>query len=388
MQLPYKGLGIGASGHWSFRMHKAMQIDRRVRYWSGVGLAPYHARPTLRLLFNIPESRYFRIGENDPIPPKAFEGCVWAHVASPNVNHERQTIQCVENGLITVTEKTLAVTPERYQELLNFLKKNGYARMVRPRRHYLEKPLTRILTEVKPRILDSSIKKHGKIVSVHYTYFETKPDDPKRKHVFSPRNGGIVTDWSHPQAITSKTLGAKFIECSDTQLYITNPYLDSNPTGYFADYIVKGERFVRNAHVVIRAEKGHASGINHKTARFVFEDGWVLDLTYVSTEKEYEGLTGFWRLFDPSHPQMEFQIGMPKGPLSNVVLIGEVVGMIKGKKPNFTIDDDRKIFNSVQMFYETQGKKKVIKNSKQVDKFLQDGQKDAPMIREVRDYVS
>lgn len=366
-------LGAIGVGHWVNRLKRTMDNDGRVVLDKAVGVTWYEDKKEILDKFGITEENYFRIEPQNQLPRDFFDGLDVIQIASHNKFHKSQTMQCLENGKVTVTEKTFATNRNDFNEVLDFINDNNHQNKVTIHLHYLGKILTREL----PKILPPAIKKYGKITHAVGTFFEeSNPEDVRRNWLFKPDNGGILMDWIHPLEIISYTCGANFVDCLEAETFVINKDYDYiNPTGCHAKFKLRGDNFTNDALAVIRVGKGFPHGITHKTLRLLFEKNAFLDLNYISSEQEFNSdLRGTWELVEMENGARKVvSFVSPTGPISYQFMLDEMIEMINGKKPTLSLDDIQKIYEPLWMFQEATRDKEPKRHESAIKNFIKEG---------------
>lgn len=357
-------LGTVGLGHWVKRLHEVLKQHQEIKLVKTVGTRAFDDKKEELEKYGISEDRYFRVNVGDPLPNSFFEGLDIAYIASPNQFHKSQTIQSLENGKVTVTEKTFATNKQDFNEVIKFIRENKQENRVTIHLHYLSKALT---GELKKR-LPELIEQYGKITGISATFFEeTNEEDARRAWLFKPENGGIFMDWIHPVSITSNVLKAEGWKLTDAKTFIVQPMYDAvNPTAVEARFEIKGENFKQNSSILVRVGKGF--DFEHKKFRLNFENVTV-DLNYLSTEQEVStGKRGEMKIIND-----DIQTIVPEGPLSYEIMIDEMVGMMKGAQPKLTSDDIEKIYEPEWEFQKFSKDSAPVKDKEEIQKFIKNG---------------
>ena len=359
-------LGTVGLGHWVKRLHEVLKQHQEIKLVKTVGTRAFDDKREELEKHGISEDGYYRVGPNEPLPEKFFENLDIVHIASPNQFHKSQTMQSLENGKVTITEKTFATNKEDFDEVVKFIRDNEHENKVTIHLHYLSKALTAELKKRLPKL----IEKYGKITGISATFFEkTNEEDARRTWLFKPENGGIFMDWVHPISITSNVLKADSWKLLDGKPFVVQPAYDTvNPTAAEAKFEIKGENFKPNSTIVVRIGKGFE--VEHKRFRITFENVTV-DLNYLSTEEEtITGKRGEMKIIDE-----DTQTVVPEGPVSYELMIGEMLEMFKGTRPRLTIEDIEKIYEPEWMFQEFSKEITAINDKTEIQKFVQNGLK-------------
>lgn len=356
-------LGTVGLGHWVKRLHEVLKKHQEINLVKTVGTRAFDDKREELERYGISEDRYYRVNAGDHLPDNFFEGLDVVHIASPNQFHKSQTMQALENGKVTVVEKTFATNKQDFNEILKFIHDNKLENKVTVHLHYLSKALT---TELRNR-LPELIEKYGKITDISATFFEkTNEEDVRRTWLFKPENGGIFLDWIHPMEITSNVLGAESWKLMDAKSFIVQPLYDEvNPTAVETKFEVNGNNFASHSPVVVRVGKGFDA--EHKRFRINFENAAV-DLNYLSTEEEIvTGERGEMRIITNNNVETI----IPNGPLSYEIMIHEMLEMLKGIRPGLTLEDIKKIYEPEWIFQDFSKETTPIKDKKEIQKFVQ-----------------
>lgn len=332
--------------------------------YKAVGTRSYEDRKDELDRYGITKERYFSLSDSS-LPEEFFEDIDIVYIASPNKFHKSQTVQAIEHGKVTVTEKALATTKADFEEVVQLIRRKAEGRAT-VGLHYITKALTLELG----RILPSLKERYGRILSISATFFEeTREEDARREWLFKPENGGIGMDWIHPISIIAYTLKAERMKMYEVQPFIIQPLYDKeNPTGFEAKYKVNGRYFLRDAVAVIRVAKG--LDLAHKVMRLVFEDATV-DLLYISTDEEF--LTGSRGEIRIARKGMEDRVIRPIGPLSYEPMINDMLKMMKGERPMLSIDDIIRIYEPEWELQQGIYAKTSIQDKERIDEFVKDG---------------
>jgi len=379
----YNLAGIGM-GHWAKRLYPSIKKIKKIRFFKALDVTSFEDKKPLLLKYNIPKERYFRIGPSDKIPSEFFDGADAVYIASHNQFHLSQVKQSLENGKIVIVEKTLATNRNDFNEIKDFIVKNGYENRVYPHLHYLSKALSKSILEILPKAVET----YGKIRYCAATFFEeTDEEDLRRAWLLRPENGGIFLDWIHPIEILVKFCGAEFLKCDEIERYIVNPvYSLVDSTGVSARFKLSGKLFSDNAFAIIRVGKGFLSGMTHKTLRLLFEKNAFLDFNFVSVEEERKTrLSGEWQLREIVNPvrgllskrvnkkNVLVKKDKPRGPHPYDVLVQDMVNIIEGENSPLSIKDVEKIYEPVWQFLEKSQRINPKRDEKSIQKFTKDG---------------
>ncbi|MBU4452396.1 MAG: NADP-dependent phosphogluconate dehydrogenase [Nanoarchaeota archaeon] len=365
-------LGVVGTGHWVRRLHPSIKKSNKLLLHKGAGVTRFEDKKAVLDEYNITKDRYFQIPSVAELPLEFFKDLDAVQIASYNQFHHEQTKQSLAHGKVTVVEKTFATERKGFDDMIDFIKKNGHEKKVYPHLHYLSKALTRSLAEILPEAL----KNYGKITCAAGTFVEeTREEDMRRTWLLKPENGGIFLDWIHPVEVLAKFCGANFLECKSIEPYIVNPAYDTvNPTGLCARFKISGSAFTKDAFATIRVGKGFPAGVTYKSLRLFFEKSVVLDLNYISSEEEFQtGLRGAWELAElDGDKKTVLKKGTPEGPLSYDFLVKNMLNMIDGKEPPLSIDEIKRIYEPVWQVQEAAKGLVSISEKKSVEQFIKD----------------
>ena len=257
------------------------------------------------------------------------------------VAYKQRTTPVVEGRVTRVSAD--AVTEERTEDILRYIRTNGHEGRVAPHVHYLEKALA---LELRHKLWPWALQRSGRLVRAIGTFIEdVSEDDLRRQWLFKPENGGIFMDWIHPSAMLANVCGAHFEACEEATAYVVNPAYDpANPTGIEARFRLTGEHLAPGATATIRVGKGFPPGVRYKRLRLEFERGAVLELAFTDTEKEIEtGQKGNWTFDDNGSVEK----GRATGPSSYELLVDEMLGMIEKRKAPLSLAEMREIYRPV-----------------------------------------
>jgi len=357
-------LGTVGLGHWVKRLHKVLKQHQEIKLVKTVGTRTFDDKKEELEEYGISEDRYYRIGAGDPLPDSFFQDLDIVHIASPNQFHKSQTIQSLENGKVTVTEKTFATNRQDFNEVLKFIRDNKFENRVAVHLHYLSKALTEELRKRLPRLIEN----YGRITGISATFFEKfNEEDARRTWLFKPENGGIFLDWIHPVEVASHVLKPDKMKLVNAKTFLIQPLYDMvNPSAVEAEFKLSGENFKEDSALVVRIGKGFE--LDHKKFRIKFEDATV-DLNYLNTEEELaSGKRGDIEIFNNGHHKIT-----PQGPLSYEIMVKEMMRMLRGGSPSLTLEDTEKFYVPVWDFQEFAKGLQLIKDRGGIRKFVEDG---------------
>ena len=368
-------LGVVGLGHWFEMIHRGMSKNGELTLSKVVGTRKFQEKADELLKLNISQENYFTVGE-DPfvIPTGFFKDLDVIQISNPNEFHSYQTRQGLENGKYVITEKTLATNKKDFDELIRFVKENGYQDKIYLHLHYLHKLLTLNL----PSMLSKIVPEHGKINRFSATFFEesNEADRMRSSWIFSLDNGGIFMDWIHPYEILFFGAKAEKVSLSKVNNFIVNPEYDNqNPTGVEAFVTAQGENFTDAANGVIRISKGlpHEAGL--KRFIFSFESGAKLYLNFVGSQIEFNSDSrGSWQLVNEDPNQCKIlDSGIPKGPATSELLVEDIIRLCKGAGPSIKVDDIVKIFGLQWEYQEMAKMQDKISDPTKIGQFMHDG---------------
>ncbi len=324
---------------------------------------------------NISKLNYFTVSKSLFIIPSGFFGDLDVmQISDPNKYHSSQTKQGLEKGLYVITEKTLATNEAEFENLINFVKSNGYEEKIYLHLHYMHKLLTLNL----PSILEKITPDHGKINNFSATFFEeaNEADRVRSSWIFSPDSGGIFMDWIHPYEILFFGAKAQKVSLSKVNTFIVNSEYDNkNPTGIESFVNVQGDNFITSATGVIRISKGlpHEAGL--KRFIFSFESGSKLYLNFVGSQIEFNSDSrGSWQLVNEDHNQcLILDSGIPRGPATSELLVEDIIKLCKGNGPFIKIDNIVKIFEPQWDYQRMTKNQESIRDQNQIETFMRNG---------------
>jgi len=359
-------LGTVGLGHWVKRLHEVLRQHQEIKLVKTVGTRTFDDKREELERYGISKDRYYRVNAGGTLPERFFHNLDIVHIASPNQFHKAQTMQSLEKGKVTITEKTFATNKQDFDEVTKLIRNNNLENKVTIHLHYLSKALTIELRKRLPEL----IEKYGKITGISATFFEkTNEEDARRAWLFKPENGGIFMDWIHPISITSNVLKADSWRLLDGKPFVVQPAYDTvNPTAAEAKFEIKGGNFKPNSTIVVRIGKGFE--VDHKRFRIAFENA-TADLDYLGTEEEtITGKRGEMRIVGE-----DTQTVVPEGPVSYELTIGEMLEMLKGIRPRLTLEDIEKIYAAGWEFQSFSRDITPVKEKEEIHKFVQNGLK-------------
>ncbi len=361
-------LGAIGIGHWFERLYIGMKESNRIKVAKAAGANPASGKTDRLNALGLTKDDYYAIPESSIIPRDFFGGLDIVHISDPNEFHALQTKQSLGEGKITITEKTWGINRKEFNEVVGFIRKNGFEKKAYLHLHYTHKTLTMNLEE----LLKKYTARYGKVRAVSMTFFENvREGDMRRKGwLFSTGSGGLFMDWIHPFEILHFGAKADSMSLGDIELYAENPDYDlSNPTGIHAEVNVSGRFFSGGTVAFIRIAKGTKE--NKKSARFVFESGSYLDLNYMDSETEFHSnRRGSWGLYENGK---KIEEGEPEGPTTSDILVSDMVKMCEGTGAGFSVDEAVKIFEPQWEYQELVKKKSLRANREENERFIRCG---------------
>ncbi len=359
-------MGASGLGHWVRRLQMTLsERENQLALRKAVGTKSYAVRRDELQRYGIEERNYFSIDPGEPLPDAFFDGLDVVYVASPNEFHKAQTLQALEKGKVTVTEKAFATTRAEFEEVVREARARGRDRVTLGL-HYVTKTLTMELGKMLP----SLVKRYGKVQSVVSTFFEeVRDEDARRAWLFKPENGGVAMDWIHPLSIISYVMKAERFSLQDCTPYVIQEFYDSvNPTGYHGRFGVKGRHFSQDAVAVVRVGKGVREA--HKVFKVRLEDAQV-ELLYISTDDEF--LTGSRGKMVITEKGGKSTTVSPSGPLSYEFMIDDMLRMLKGGAPMLSLEDITKIYEPEWQIQRGLASAKPVRKRDEIDEFVSAG---------------
>ena len=364
-------VGVIGTGHWFERLYIIMSRTPDIKLTKVAGISPVEKKRELLARLSVPTDEYYQISADARMPGRFFDGIDLVHISDPNEFHASQTMQAVENGKITITEKTFGVSRSEFTRVVEYIRKSNAEGKVLLHLHYLNKQLTLML----PKLLKDTVAKHGKITGASATFFERESDEDARRSswLFSQKSGGLFMDWGHPFEVYYKGAKADTMLLNDVRLYASNEkYSATEPTGIEAHVSLGGALFSGYARSVIRVAKGVAHDKAKKAMRFVFEDGAYLDLSFVDSEIEFRSdKRGEWRLHGKGGRLLIE--GRPSGKTTSEFLVDEIMAMGRGESPSLSLSDAEKLFEPQWRYQEIAKSKELVSDKRAVSEFLENG---------------
>lgn len=345
-------IGIVGAGHWSKRLEMGIREGHPFEIHKTVDVLSYDEKQGLLEALDIQRDKHYRIQPGDPLPEEFFEGIDVVQIASPIEYHRKQTMESLEQGKLTITEKSYGADQQEFGDVLDYLTENELWSRSYLHLHYLKK----LLTMRMPEIVERVSREAGPVRRVEATFIEEySKEDERRSWLFHPRNGGVFLDWIHPIEVLAWAVDAEFTGLLDADGYLVNPsYTEDHPTAARARYSVDGEFFQDDAEATIRVGKGFRDGMTHKVMRYVFDDSY-LDFSYASSEQEFESEyrgEWAWKRWNDSSVEV-LDSGRPTGPIPYRFLIREIHDAVTGDGTPLSEDVVRRMYEPVWMYNES-----------------------------------
>ncbi len=357
-------LGAVGFGHWFERLYSGMVRTNQISLTKIAGVSSIESKIERLKSVGLGVDKYYRLDKNGPIPDAFFNGLDIVHISDPNEYHAEQTIQSLEKGKITITEKTFGVNKEEFYSVVNYIKKNKLENMAYLHLHYLHKLLTVELFG----LIKNFEKEHGKITKVAATFFEaTRDEDLRRsKWLFSMESGGLFMDWIHPFEILYRGTKASSIDLNDVNIYLMKKEYDNkNPSGINAKIKLKGDYFKGIVDGTVNIAKG--APFDKKAIRFYLEDDSFLELDYMDSDREAAtGMRGCWTL---SRKGSDIESNCPRGPDTSEFFVNDILKLVTGEPAGFGLEYMEKIFETQWQYQEQVNNKELISDQKKIDEF-------------------
>lgn len=364
-------LGVIGLGHWFSWLTAGLGVEGGLDLKKAVGTKPFEDKKELLSSFGITRENYYISDSNGKVPDQFFENIDVVHISDPNKFHYDQAIDSLSHGKYVITEKTLAVNKEQFQKLTTFLQNNGYQDRVYLHLHYLHKQPTIEFAKALPDL----IKQNGKIKSIQASFFEpVNAEDPRRTWILSLENGGIFMDWVHPYEVIYYSTRCSFGKILELKNFVTNATYDQvNPTGVEATIEVTGNNYANGATATIRAAKGVENKYLSKSIKFVFESGNYLMLRFPSHDVEFNSSErGKMELFSGEGSRVLMSKKF-SGSNTSEIFVNEIIYLIKGDHKGLKLNEISEIFKPQWEYQEMTKSKELIKDTKQVSLFLDQG---------------
>jgi hypothetical protein len=365
-------LGVIGLGHWFERLYEGMVKTNQLKLTKVVGTTGVDAKRERLASLKVPESNYYQVKGDQPLPDGFFQGLDIVHVSDPNEFHSEQTIQALSKGKVVLTEKSFGGSREEFEKVIDYVQKNNLQDKVYLHLHYAHKLLTMNLPDMLKRMTNS----YGKIVSTSFTFFEpVHPNvDRRRLWLFQLKNGGIFMDLIHPFETYYKGALADSFELINMYPYLANPDYDKvDPTAVHARVKIGGTFFKAGATADIRVAIGLKIQHQKKCLRLLFDKGQCLDLEYLDSGSEYNtDSRGVWILRAGLDGDM-IDAGAPKGPTPSDILVNDLLELCRGKNPGFTIAELNIIFGPQWIYQEMLKSTPLITDAAKINAFISDG---------------
>ena len=373
--MEYK-LGVIGLGHWFNRLNVGIQKVGGLTLVKAAGTKPYEQKIDLLTSFKIGKDNYYISDEKGKVPEDFFIGIDLVHISDPNKLHASQTKEALLQGKYAITEKSFAGTKREFNKISSFIKKNNYENKAYLHLHYMHKQPTLILKAILPGL----IRNHGKIKSVHATFFEKEnEEDARRGWLFAPENGGIFMDWIHPFEILYYAAEAGFGNIRDLSIYAVNPAYDKvNPTGVQAVIALKGKYYAPDAAATINVAKGVKNGNQNKSIKIIFESGKYTKLCYVGSEIEFgSDERGTLEVGETRNGNNKILMSSRlSGPNSSEIFVEDILGFVNGENMGFTFKDITKVFKPQWEYQKIVKSRELITENSAVEKFVQEALED------------
>jgi predicted dehydrogenase len=367
--MDYK-LGVVGLGHWFSWLTAGLGVEGGLELVKAVGTKPFEDKKELLSSFGISRENYYISDDEGRIPDGFFDGIDMVHISDPNKFHALQITDSLRKGKHVVTEKTIAIDEDQFNEIKSFIVKNGYQDRLYLHLHYLHKQPTIQLKES----LQHLVKEHGRIKSIEASFFEpVNGEDVKRTWVLDMQNGGIFMDWVHPYEVIAYSTGCSFGNILDLKNIIINPsYSTQNASGVEAKVELKGDSFVDGASATVRVAKGVPDGYANKSIKIHFESGAQMLMCFPSHDAE----------FNTKERGKLVTIGTDGSVLSSKILTGknsseifvkEIMDFREGKHDGLKLDDIERIFKPQWEYQKLIKSSPLLGDNGTVSKFLEDG---------------
>lgn len=364
-------IGIVGAGHWSRRLYKGLDGGGSFEIHKTVDVLNYDEKKDLLESLNVSRDRHYAINPSESLPDEFFDDLDVVQIASPIKYHHNQTLESLERGKLTITEKSYGASRQEFEEVIDYLEEEGLWNLSYLHLHYLKK----LLTIQMPEIISDVVESAGKVKRVEATFIEEESEEDRRRNwLFSPENGGVFLDWIHPIEVLVKGCGASFTELLESDGYLVNEeYTNENPTAAHAMFGVEGEVFEEEAVANIRVGKGFREVGTHKVLRFVFEDSY-LDFEYASSEEEFEtSYRGEWAWKQQTNGSLEvLDSGKPVGPIPYELLIQDIEDALEGKGTPLGRMDVMRMYEPVWGYNEKVDLRDPIRDKEKVHEFAWD----------------
>jgi len=361
-------LGAVGFGHWFNRLYAGLKESNEFKIAKVVGVSEVSRKIDKLREIGLAEEDYYRVSDGT-LPESFYDGLDLVHISDPNEYHAQQTIESLKHGKFTVTEKTWGVDREEFDRVAEFIKANNLESKAYLHLHYLHKQLTFGLEE----LLETYTKKYGKIRRVSATLFETASDEDMRRSgwLFSSRSGGLFMDTGiHLFEIIIAGAKADGTGVKDVKLYaVKKEYGQDNATGVDAHISISGRFFKEGADGSIRIAKGAPT--ESRSARFYFDSGAYLDLSYLHSDIEYNSdKRGSWTLYENG---AAVESGNPEGPNNSQVFVEQIVDLCRGRNTGLTMQEIYLLFGPQWQYQEMVDGVGISTSEKEVAAFVSKG---------------
>ncbi len=358
-------LGAVGFGHWFERLYAGMARTDRIRLAKVIGVNGIEGKADRLRLVGITRDSYYRMQPDAPLPKEFLDGLDIVHISNPNKYHASHTLQSLESGKVTITEKTWGINREEFDSVVKYIRQNNLEDKTYLHLHYLHKLLTINLWNTLKRFEEE----HGRIIGVSATFFEAaRQEDARRsKWLFSMESGGLFMDWIHPFEVFYRGAKAGSARLKDLSLYTTNSdYDESNPTGIEAQVELQGEQFNGKVSGTVRVAKGVKS--DTKAVRFYLESGAYLELDYLNNDVEATtGMRGCWTLAKDGE---ELVTECPRGPDTSEFLVNDILRIVEGERAGFGADYMARIFETQWQYQDMYKGRELVSESEKVNEFI------------------
>lgn len=355
-------IGIVGAGHWSKRLKKGLDPEVFTIHKT-VDVLSFDDKRDLLFDLGVSEDRHYRIDEGDPLPTEFFEDIDVVQVASPVEFHLDQTVQALDEGRFTVTEKSYGSDREEFEAALDFMDDSDAWNRSYLHLHYLKK----LLTIRMPDVLERAMEEHGPVERVEATFVEEySREDAERGWLFEPANGGVFLDWIHPLEVLVDATDARF-RLRHGEGYRVEPDYSRYPSAAHAVFDVEGTVYGDDAEADVRVGKGFPE--TRKLMKFVFEDAEV-EFRYADSETEFESpYRGEWRWTSDGEV---VDSGEPKGEIPYEIMAEELRHAVElGSTP---MDEEtlRAMYEPVWSFNEHVDLASPVEDPEEVSEFVSD----------------
>ena len=339
-------VGIIGVGDCAKRFAPQATMHPGLRIVTAADIAPEEEkRPLLENIVKHPVN-YFRLTPDMHLPPSFFEGLNAVYISSPNDSHLYQTIESMQQGKLTVTEKPLV---RNAGELLALeaVARQGLPGYLFAQDHYAFKPATIYAKEKVPELA----KQYGQITGIDVAFLEkgNLTGLPREKWLISPMaGGGVMIDTGvHMATVLNQVAGARFTECNRAEAFDFYPqYNFQCETGTYAEFTAEGQHIAAaqpgKPNVVMRIAKGVDQ--QQKKITFTFEKGGAkLMIDYDANVARITTSAG----------ETEEKI---TGPHEYSLVADEMYTILRdGRVPNLTHDSAKRALHPVFMYYQKLG---------------------------------